>query len=56
MGVYMVIGSLVRAGLAPLGSALMDWHWRNAQVIYIFFSLATLMALCACRPPKVIVK
>lgn len=52
MGVFMIANSIARAALSAIGGALMDWHWRNAGIVFLFFTFASITCLCFVRTPN----
>jgi len=53
LGLFMIGNSIARAALSAIGGAVMDWHWRNAPCVFIFFSLISILFLCFVGDPKV---
>ena len=51
MGVFMTANSIARAALSAIGGALLDWHWRNAQICYILFTFASILLVCFIKVP-----
>lgn len=56
MGIFMIANSIARASLSAIAGALVDWHARNAQVVFMFFTFASVLLLCFVRAPKVMQK
>lgn len=53
MGIFMSANSITRAGLSAVAGALVDWHARDAQIVFMFFTFASVLLLCFVRAPQV---
>lgn len=51
MGVFMTANSIARAALSAIGGALLDWHWRDAQICFILFTFASILLVCFIKVP-----
>lgn len=56
MGIFMIANSIARASLSAIAGALIDWHARNAQICFMFFTFTSILLLCFVRAPQVMRK
>lgn len=56
LGVFMIGNSIARAALSAIGGSLLDWHWRDSQMIFIYFTIVSILFLCFVRQPAIKIK